>query len=69
MLIFEDHCVDCKGIGLRCLGPSCPNKNVAVLVCDVCGDYIDIDKPYETDDGEELCENCYAAYLEEGGDE
>ncbi len=68
MIIYENHCVECRSVGLRCLGDSCPNRHIAVTVCDSCGDYIDIDKPYKTDDGEELCERCYEEYLKEGED-
>ena len=56
MVRHEDMCVECSTSGLRCLGSSCPNRNVPVYYCDDCGDEIEGDV-YEVD-GEELCEDC-----------
>ncbi|MBQ8809489.1 MAG: hypothetical protein IJZ69_04355 [Bacteroidales bacterium] len=52
---IENQCVDCPP-EMGCLGQSCPKKNIAVYVCDDCGDeiYGDI---YEAE-GDELCESC-----------
>ena len=55
---IENHCVGCADVGLHCLGRSCPNRNVEVHYCDICGWEIG-DEIYGTH-GEELCEECYA---------
>ena len=52
MVKTESGCVDC---GLPCLGTSCPNYRVLVLVCDQC--HSEVDELYEVD-GEDLCEDC-----------
>jgi hypothetical protein len=36
VIIYENHCVGCKSIGLRCFGDSCPNRDVEIEVCDKC---------------------------------
>ena len=55
MVKIENQCVDC---GLPCLGDSCPNRNVEVCYCDKCHEELPYDGIYETDDGDELCEDC-----------
>ena len=55
MIKIENHCVGChKEMG--CMGNACPNRNVKVTYCDVCGFEIDGDI-YEVD-GEDVCEDC-----------
>ena len=56
MIFYVDECVGCSGMGLPCLGSSCPNRNAIHYKCDGCGDE---DVPlYEYDDGSQLCEGC-----------
>lgn len=55
MVVIENQCVDC---GLPCLGDSCPNRNVEVYYCDKCHEQLSHEEIYETDDGDELCEDC-----------
>ena len=57
MVKNENHCCDCATDGYRCLGSSCPNRNVEVYYCDRCGDCIGDDDVYEVD-GEDLCDSC-----------
>ena len=55
---YEDACVGCpQEIG--CMGSACPYRNVAVYVCDQCGDELGEDI-YEVD-GDMLCEDCLKA--------
>ena len=54
MVKIEDRCVDCP-IELGCKGLGCPNRNVKVYYCDVCGE--ELDDVYEVED-KELCEDC-----------
>lgn len=56
MIKYEDRCVQCTTVGLRCRGSACPNRDIPVLYCDRCEDEID-DEGYEVD-GEDLCEYC-----------
>ena len=51
---YTNECVGCDGedVGLRCLGDSCPYKNVVRFYCDKCGRE---DKLRYYDD-RELCE-------------
>ena len=51
---IEDECVGCKGLGLPCLGDSCPNRNVVRFYCDRCGKEEKLYHYY----GEEICEEC-----------
>lgn len=54
MIEYEDFCVGCpKEMG--CLGSACPNKNVPVLTCDICGK--ETDELYEFD-AEHYCMDC-----------
>lgn len=56
MVVYEDQCIGCpKEMG--CLGDSCPNRNVPVLICDVCGE--EVDELYEWDiDNDKRCREC-----------
>lgn len=60
---YENQCVGCPP-ERGCLGSACPNRNVAITVCDRCGDDIVWDS-HEVD-GEDLCDSCYEE--EFGGD-
>lgn len=51
-------CVDC---GLPCLGLSCPNHRVTMFVCDDCGK----DGAEYIVDGDDLCEECASARLDD----
>ena len=55
MVIHEDRCVGCPP-ERGCLGDACPNKNVAVYICDHCEE--DIEGVVYEVDGEDLCEYC-----------
>lgn len=55
MTKYENHCCGCATPGYPCLGAECPNRNVEVFYCDVCGEEIEGDV---YDDGDELCESC-----------
>ena len=60
MTEYEDCCVGCpKEMG--CLGDSCPNKNVPVLICDICG--CEVDELWEHD-GKEYCFECLQEELD-----
>jgi hypothetical protein len=52
---ITDECVSC---GLPCLGNSCPNVNVVRWYCDDCGDEVEPEELYVTEDDEELCQDC-----------
>lgn len=62
----ENHCVGCAGIGLRCLGWGCSNRDVEVCYCDRCGEEVDADDIREID-GEEICYDCRLEMSEEKG--
>ena len=53
--LVEDRCVGCTSIGLPCIGSSCPNRRVEILVCDECGE--DCATLYKYDNFE-YCESC-----------
>lgn len=57
MIVYKNHCCDCASPGYPCKGNSCPLRRVPVMKCDVCG--IEIE---DTQDGEELCEECARRY-------
>lgn len=53
---IEDRCVGCPP-EMGCLGSSCPNKHVEVLVCDRCGTDYRV-KEGIGPNGEDLCIIC-----------
>ena len=57
---IENECVNCKEIGLHCLGCVCPYKEVIRFYCDQCGEE---EALYHFDE-EELCINCILKRLE-----
>lgn len=61
MVEYINECVDCKSIGLRCIGSTCPNRNVKHILCDKCGAE-DTIYQYES---EQLCIDCITEKLEE----
>lgn len=57
MIKYESNCVDCKSVGLHCIGAGCPNrKKTPVPYCDECGH--EITDSICFDDGDMLCEAC-----------
>lgn len=52
---IEDECVGCVDIGLPCLGPTCPNRNVVRYYCDICNSE---EYPLYHFDGHEVCVAC-----------
>lgn len=64
---IENECVGCTDTGMRCLGNSCPNRNVIRFYCDRCKEEATL---YYWND-EELCQECLIKEMEvvEGSDE
>lgn len=56
---YENECVGCAP-EMRCLGSTCPNRNVLHLYCDECGEETTL---YIYDE-EEMCIECITARLE-----
>lgn len=55
---FENDCCGCAVPGYPCLGPSCPNRHVEHIYCDVCGE--DIDKKNLVEEGgNDYCLDCW----------
>ena len=61
MIRYENECVGCTGLGLPCMGDSCPNRMVPRFYCDRCKE--EVDDLYDFD-GEELCGECVLKSLE-----
>ena len=61
MIRFENQCVGCPP-EMGCMGMSCPNRHVAVLTCDDCGDYAE--DLYYGDDGSQYCKYCLHKHVE-----
>ena len=59
MIIYEDRCCDCAAPGYPCLGSSCPNRNMPILVCDECEEEAEL---YWFDD-KQLCADCILAHF------
>ena len=57
MIRFTNECVGCTGLGLPCMGSSCPNRKVPRIYCDRCEEELDPNEVYGVDD-EDLCEYC-----------
>ena len=55
MILYENQCCDCATPAYPCRGESCPNRNVKVYVCDICGQETNTFYDY---DGEQLCCDC-----------
>jgi len=63
---ISNECVGCTGVGLHCIGSSCPNRNVKRYYCDRCGTECSPDKgDFGFDD---LCDDCYEVMSEEEED-
>ena len=60
MVRREDQCVGCPP-EMGCLGPSCPYRDVPVLICDCCGEEV-----YDLYliDGEQYCADCLLQQFE-----
>ena len=58
MMKTTDECVDCRSLGLHCLGDSCPRINVKRYYCDVCGEEHDRDELRQVGN-EHICQECY----------
>ena len=56
--VYENECVDCKGMGLDCIGEACPNRNVPHYYCDKCKDGFTPKSLYIYEGDEQLCANC-----------
>ena len=52
-----NECVGCTGVGLYCIGSSCPNLNVKRYYCDRCGS--ECSGEHGGFGFDELCEDCY----------
>lgn len=55
---YEDECLGCTTLGLRCQGDTCVNRNVVRYYCDRCKWEYEPEELYVTDDDEELCTDC-----------
>ena len=55
MVTYQNHCLDCKSMGLPCYGRSCVNRHVAHFYCDKCKREVDILREYN---GDQWCEEC-----------
>lgn len=65
MIKHEDECVGCTSLGLQCLGPECPNRNVPHYYCDDCGEEYQPEELYTHPDTEDVyCKNCILSKLE-----
>ena len=61
-----NECVGCTGVGLHCIGSSCPNRRVERYYCDRCGAEC---SPDNGDFGfDDLCEDCYEVMSREDED-
>lgn len=58
MLKYENHCVNCPP-EMGCLGKSCPNIDVPVYCCDICGEE---GAEYEIENND-LCKDCAKEYM------
>lgn len=54
MITYTNECVGCPP-ELRCMGTSCPNRNVKHYICDKCK--CEVEELYDYE-GEELCLEC-----------
>ena len=62
MITYQDHCVDCKSMGLPCYGRSCINRHVAHFHCDKCKREVDVLRNYN---GDQWCEECILKEFDE----
>ncbi len=54
MIRYEDECVGCTSMGLRCIGRSCRNRHVPHYCCDKCG----VEGKLFHFNDDELCAEC-----------
>ena len=57
MIKYEDRCVCCPP-EMGCLGRGCPNRNIAVFICDKCKEEVSYDD-IRNIDGHHICRDCY----------
>lgn len=62
MINKESYCIECKDMGLHCLGDFCQKKSMTTYICDTegCGQPAQY-KVYDFD----LCPDCARAYLKD----
>ena len=58
MVVYENQCVDCIGVGLYCLGSSCKNRHVPIVYCDICGRVMTDEVSTIDEDDEHICHRC-----------
>ena len=56
---YEDECLGCTTLGIPCHGSTCVNRNVPRYYCDRCKDEFEPEELYISDDGDELCADCF----------
>lgn len=54
---IEDRCVGPCPMG--CMGRGCPNRDVEVYECDLCGEETTDPEGWKCVDGEDICPNCW----------
>lgn len=58
MIKYRDECVGCPP-ERGCLGSSCPNRNIPVVICDICGEELwHTDDEWEKDGDYHVCNKC-----------
>lgn len=60
MVTYQNHCLDCKSMGLPCYGNSCVNRHVPHFYCDKCKQ--EVDDLYDYDD-KQICLDCIVKQL------
>lgn len=60
MIKEVDNCVDCRSMGLHCIGASCPNRRRKVHCCDNC----ELEETLYHFEGGEYCIDCITEMLE-----
>lgn len=61
MIKYENQCVGCPP-ERGCMGESCRNRNVPVMICDDCGD--EVQDLWYGNDGNQYCKYCITGYIE-----
>jgi len=61
MIKYENQCVGCPP-ERGCMGESCRNRNVPVMICDDCGD--ECQELYYGTDGQEVCNVCLKHHVD-----
>lgn len=63
MITFVNECVGCPP-EMGCLGSTCPNRNVALVNCDACGDSLDSTDKMYVDGDKHYCLDCALKFLD-----